>query len=187
MAVVTTEEFANHLGGWTYTGVQEQEAQALLDGAQSDLERYLNRPLQRRRVLERLERKEIHDTRCYLKVTPIIAVHGAYAVDKFGNKGKSLANESGFSLDFVVGRNYVLCVTDCYLDYTGGLNGDIDPGVKSAIKRVAARAWPHKHDDTVTVQSTETRPPSAPNGSGTAEWAVTELQNFDRYRRRVVL
>lgn len=183
MSLVTTDEFANYLGGWQFSPVQKTEAESILDGVQSDLERYLNRPVQMRRVLEKVrpERGGL----AYVKVTPIVSVHGAYRFGEFESQGPAV--ESDFPLVWTPGDSMIRCGGSVWLDYTGGINGDVHPGIKSAIKRVAKRIWPHTHDSGASVRSTESRPGEGGQTDTTPGWTIDELKQFDRLRRRVVL
>jgi hypothetical protein len=184
MSVVTTFELSNYLGGRKFTDVQEADAQAILDGVQSELERYLNRPVQMRRVLEEVT-ADISG-RAYLKVTPIKAIHG---FKRENEDTGELVNVPNYNFRYRKGSNFILvgAFNTIHVDYTGGMNTDMDPGVKLAIKRVAAREFTYKHDETVTVQNTEGRPPEdgpAPQPKG---WTGDELVRFDRLRRRVIV
>lgn len=185
MAVVTTRELSNYMSGWRYTTVQEIDAQAILDGVQSELELYLNRPLQMRRLVEDVTT----DFRgyAYLKVTPITAVHGLYRTDREGQQGELITSlPSNF---FRRGANYLItgsANSRLIVDYTGGVNADINPGVKLAIKRVAAREFAYKHDDAVTLDNTEGRPSEDPTPVPKG-WTDEELKKFDRLRRRVIV
>lgn len=187
MAVVTTDEFAAYMGGWKYTGIQEQTAQQILDGTQSELERHLNRPLQMRRVLE-LAQPDM-DGRHYFAVTPIVGVHGIYRVHPdTGLKGEAVTELS--SLRWQRGSNFLFYGgygSQYYVDYTGGINADVNPGVKLAIMRVAAREFGYKFDETVTVSNTEGRPPEDGPSPQPKGWTADEVKAFDRLRRRVVL
>lgn len=183
MAIVTTQELANYLGGWKYTSVQELDAQAILDGVQSELERYINRPLQMRRVVEAAQGTALGFV--HLAVTPIVAVHGIYRANTDGAQGELITS---LPRDFFQRGSNFLKVGICgrvYVDYTGGVNGDIDPGVKLAIKRVAAREFMYKHNDGVALDNTEGRksedPVPQPKG-----WTDEELKRFDRMRRRTI-
>ena len=185
MSVVTVNELANYMGGWKFTPIQRQDAEAILDGVQSELERYINRPLQMRRVVEvvDVDRYGI----AYVKITPIVAVHGIYRNDRITH-GPGEPYSTVPSNYFRPGSNYLALggFGRVHIDYTGGVNADLDPGVKLAIKRVAAREFLYKHDDSVTLANTEARPPedADPQPKG---WSEEELKKFDRMRRRVVL
>lgn len=183
MAVATTAELAHYLGGWNYTGVQEIDAQMILDGTQSDLERHLNRPLQMRRVQEYVDT----DFRgyAYLRVTPIQALHGVYTVTPDGERGELITNLSDRA--FKRGRNYLWLGPRgrVLVDYTGGVNADLDPGVKLAIMRVAGREFMYQHGEAMVVENGDARRPPDP-ATQARGWTEEELAKFDRLRRRVV-
>ena len=185
MAVVTTRELSNYMSGWRYTGVQELDAQSILDGVQSELELYLNRPLQMRRTIEDVTTD--YRGYAYMKVTPITAVHGVYETDRDGLQSDLITTlPSNF---FRRGANYLVTGrANCRIvvDYTGGQNADLHPGVKLAIKRVAAREFGFKHDDAVTLDNTEGRPAEDPTPVPKG-WTEEELKKFDRMRRRVIV
>lgn len=183
MSVVTTEELSNYMSGWRYSDVQLQDAQAILDGVQSDLELYLNRPLQRRRLLEQVTAD--FQGRAWMKVTPIVAVHGFKRENAVTGLHEPIP---GMTFDYRKGSNFIRIGAHAtvLVDYTAGINADVQPNVKLAIKRVAAREFTMKHDDTVTLENTEGRVPedATPTEKG---WTVLELAKFDRMRRRTIV
>lgn len=184
MAVVTTTELANYMGGWKYTPVQAMDAQEILDGVQSELERHINRPLQKRRLLEKVTAD--HTGIAWAGVTPVQAVHGLYRINPDSTQGGLIQTVHQV---YIPGKNYFRLGTPnstVLVDYTGGINADLDPGVKLAIKRVAAREFMFKHSDTIGLENTEGRPPedadNRPKG-----WSEEELRRFDRIRRRTIV
>ena len=185
MAVVTVPELSNYLSGMNVTDIQDQSLEMILAGVQSELERYLNRPVQQQRVMEEVD---VEDGRAYLGVTPIVAVYGVYPVraDGAADTDHPFAVQGSF---FRKNSNYLRLIGmggSLYVDYLGGINGDQNPGLKLAIMRVAAREFMHNHGDAMTLSNTEARPESDPTPTPKG-WADAELLQFDRLRRRVVL
>ena len=191
MGVVSVPEMTNYLSGLNVTDIQEQSLSAIINGVQSELERHLNRPVQRQRVME--EADPDYSGNVFLGVTPIVEVYGIYPVGADG--GPDLAHPIGNSTTplgsfFRKNSSYLrlgaLTGGPVYVDYLGGINGDQNPGLKIAIMRVAAREYMHQHGDSMSLSNTESRPESDPTPTPKG-WTVDELRGFDRYRRRVVL
>lgn len=189
MSVVTTPEFTNYLSGLNITDIQEQSMEAILAGVQSELEQHLGRPVQKRRVVEEVE-VDMNGL-AYLSVTPIMNVYGLYHLDPTtGERGEAITMESLPGGWYRRGANFLRlgwggCRT-VVVDYMGGHNADLDPGMKLAIMRVAAREFEHQHGDTMALVNTETRPKADPVPQPKG-WTEEELAKFDRLRRRVVL
>lgn len=188
MSVVTVPEFTNYLSGLDITDIQHQAAQTALAGIQSDLERYLNRPLQMRRQVEEVHTDDFGVA--YLAVTPIQAIYGIYAPDPLtGDKGEAIDRATLSSWRFKKGANFFRLGGVCrsyFVDYLGGVNADLDPGSKLAIMRVAAREFMHNHGDGMSLTNTEARPGSDPTPVPKG-WTQDELTQFDRLRRRVIV
>lgn len=191
MGVVTVPELKNYLSGLNITDIQEQSLEAIIGGVQSELERHLNRPVQRQRVME--EADADHAGNVYLGVTPIVEVYGIYPVGMDG--GPDLVHPIGNSANpmgsiFRRNSNYLklggVVGGAVYVDYLGGINGDQNPGLKLAIMRVAAREYMHNHGDSMSLSNTESRPESDPTPTPKG-WTADELRQFDRLRRRTVL
>lgn len=188
MGLVSLPEFQNYLSGVRLDDVQNLAAQAALDGVQSELEIYLNRSLQQRRVQETLTATSTGTV--HVSNSPIIALYGVYRI----NPVTGIAGTVPMVLPYgawKVGQNYIrvgyaaTSVGAVSVDYLGGYNGDKIPGVKLAIMRVAAREFVRNHDNSMTIQNTELRPPEDPTPVAKG-WTIDELAKFDRYRRRVV-
>ena len=188
MSIVTVPEFQNYLSGVKLTDIQSLDAQNILDGVQSELETYLNRSIQQRRVAEVLDvtgRGTVH-----VSNSPIAELYGVHTVTGAGtpSEAKIVLPAGGWK----PGRNFIRLgwsscgVGQVYVDYLGGYNGDQIPGLKLAITRVAAREFVHNHSDGMTVQNTELRPPEDPSPVAKG-WTIDELAKFDRYRRRVLI
>lgn len=188
MSVVTTTEFTNYLSGMDVTDVQKQSAELVLAGVQSELERYLNRPLQQRRVMEEVTTD--YDGMAYLAVTPIQEIYGIYAPDPATHeRGEQIQQGALGRWGFKKGANWLRlggCYGTYFIDYLGGMNADLDPGSKLAIMRVAAREFMHNHSDGMSLSNTEARPPADPTPVAKG-WTDEELTKFDRLRRRVIL
>ncbi|QZE10806.1 head-to-tail adaptor [Gordonia phage ChisanaKitsune] len=185
MGLVTVPEFRAYMSGNNLNALQLQAAEAALNGVQSELERYLNRSVQMRRVTEEVELDEFG--RGYLKNTPIEAVYGLFRHSSTGGVGEAIVNVSPHL--FRKGANFINVgwgFTNIWVDYLGGLNGDKIPGLKLAIMRVAAREFVHQQSDNLAISNTEARPPSDPVPQPKG-WTEQELQSFDRYRRRTVV
>lgn len=188
MSIVSVPEFQNYMSGIKLTDVQNVAAQAVLDGVQSELEVYLNRNVQERRVKEVLP--ITRNGMVHVSNTPIVALYGVYNVSPVSG----LAETTAIALTpsaWRIGGNFIRLGYAGFggqvsVDYRGGMNGDKIPGLKLAIMRVAAREFVHNHDDGMTVQNTEMRPPADPTPTSKG-WTVEELAKFDRYRRRVAI
>lgn len=194
MAIVTVPEFQNYMSGVRMTPVQEQSAQTILDGVQSELESYLNRPVQVHRLQELVS---VRDGAIYPRVTPIQHIYSLSHLDQSGNPGppiKRFTNNSIFQgKNFIeYGRyygygSYGYGFTDrVLLDYAAGINGDKHPGLKTAILRVASREFTGKLDGSMTIQNLDGRTPDSPEPT-VRGWTEDELKKFDRLRRRVVV
>ena len=189
MGVVTIPEFNNYLSGMNVTDIQSQSMAAILDGVQSELERYLNRPVQQQRIMEEVDVD--FNGNAYLGVTPIAEVYGIYRSGANGEPDMQQAllpsTAGGF---FRKNANYLrigmYAGATVYVDYKGGINADKNPGIKLAIMRVAAREFMHNHGDAMTLENTEARPASDPTPQPKG-WTDQELIQFDRLRRRTVM
>lgn len=187
MSVVTLPEFQNYLSGVKLTEIQTLAAQGVLDGVQSELETYLNRSVQQRRVSEVLD--ITRQGNVHVSNSPIIELYGVYSLDENGAPmTEALALSPGA---WRPGRNYVRLgyigwCGQVSVDYLGGYNGDKIPGLKLAIMRVAAREFVHNHGDGMTAQNTELRPPEDPTPIAKG-WTEEELTKFDRFRRRTAI
>ena len=186
MSVVTLPEFQNYMSGIRMTEIQQLDAVAILDGVQSELEIYINRPLQQRRMTEQVECDPLG--RVFLSVTPIVSVYGVYRTNIDGTQGEVVDPDALPQRWFTRGGNFLTLNRGgvFFIDYLGGVNADIVPAVKLAIKRVAAREYVAKHGDNMVVQSTELRPPEDPTPIPKG-WTDEELAKFDRLRRRTVV
>lgn len=188
MGVVTVPEFRNYLSGLNVSDIQEQSMSMTLAGVQSELEKYLNRPVQEQRVMEEADVEE--NGNVYLGVTPIVAVYGIYYPGPLGeadlNNPINVASPSFFRKNSNYLRLGLYAGGTVFVDYKGGINGDKNPGIKLAIMRVAAREFMHNHGDSMSLSNTEARPESDPTPTPKG-WTVDELTQFDRLRRRTVL
>ena len=188
MAVVTLPEFQNYMSGTRLSEVQVLSAQAILDGVQSELETYLNRAVQQRRVRETVAVS--HNGYAHVSNSPIIALYGVYRVNPVTGETGTTRLELPYGA-WSPGQNMIrvgyaaTSMGPVSVDYLGGENGDKIPGLKLAIMRVAAREFAHNHDDGMSIQNTELRPPEDPTPVAKG-WTVEELAKFDRFRRRVV-
>lgn len=186
MSIVTVPELRNYLSGIGITDTQKVSAELILDGVQSELETYLNRSVQQRRVIEYVPVTNMGHA--IASNTPIMELYGVYGSDPRNTvvtprpmpllPGAWRPGQSYVALGF-------LFQSAVWVDYLGGYNGDKIPGLKLAILRVAAREFVHQHDDGMTVQNTEMRPPADPTPQPKG-WQIEELTAFDRYRRRVM-
>lgn len=203
MALVTPEDLARYMSGIRMNDEQRQSAEDIIAGVQSDLEDYINRPLEplRSREMVRVDRSG------YLNVkhTP---VHAVLRVQDYGstlptpptdvvpnyapeesealplvdyapvNNGASMIVPGG--VRYGTPGGYVL------IEYLSGMSSLVVralPKAKLAIMRVAAREFDKMHNDSVRVRggSTEATPPPTEIG-----WTTEEKMEFDRLRRRVV-
>lgn len=189
MSIVSVPEFQNYMSGFRMTDVQGMAAQAVLDGVQSELEVYLNRNVQMRRVQETLPIQT--NGTVHVSNSPIVELYGVYSSNMVSGAPSTTPMILGVGA-WRSGSNYIRVGYYGYgggyvsVDYKGGMNGDKIPGLKLAIMRVAAREFAHNHDDGMTAQNTELRPPADPTPTPKG-WTTDELARFDRYRRRVAI
>lgn len=189
MAIVTVHEFRNYMSGVRMTPVQEQSAQTILDGVQSELEGYLRRPVQVHRIQEVVS---VKNGAIYPAVTPIQHIYSLTPMNAQGGMGRP---EPRFTNNvFSQGKNYIeyghyygieYGYNRLWLDYAAGINGDKNPGLKTAILRVASREFVGKLDGSMTITSLDGRAPDSPEPT-TRGWSEEELKKFDHLRRRVV-
>lgn len=191
MAIVTVSEFQNYMSGVRMNPVQEQSAQTILNGVQSELEGWLRRPVQVHRFQELVS---VRDGAIYPAVTPIQHVYSLAHMNQAGQPGPAIPRFVNNALfqgkNFIeYGRyygNHGYGYTDrLMLDYAAGINGDKHPGLKVAILRVASREFTGKLDGSMTIQSLDGRAPDSPEPT-TRGWQEAELKQFDHLRRRVV-
>lgn len=203
MALVTPEDLARYMSGIRMNEEQKRSAEDILAGVQSDLEDYINRPLEpmRSRELVRVDRSGYVNVRH----TP---VHAVLRVQDYGSTlpsrpdgvvGNYVPEESdalplvdyapvdnGANMIVPGGVKYGTPNGYVLIEYLSGMSALVVralPKVKLAIMRVAAREFDAMHNDSVRVRggSTEATPPPEKIG-----WTLEEKVEFDRLRRRVV-
>jgi hypothetical protein len=192
----------------SFTNRQQDAAEFVLEGLQSELETYLRRPVEPIEVTEThvIESSEIGvpsssffydmslDTTqkpmaliqppatVYLRNSPVISVSSVTI--------KSPLQEDAVTQE--VNRDYVVrrFGIDLYrayandlvtVTYTGGLDGDGIPYFKTLILRAATREMQNMHDDVVGVKDLQTRN-VAPMETGFTEKEIMSLRRYRRHR-----
>lgn len=188
MSIVSTTELGNYLSKIGLDSDQASAAQETLDGLQRELERYCQRPLERR---ERTELVYPDDAgRLWPSATPIVSVSAPEGLLPNGANGLA----GGYPVAFGF-ADYVGPVEVTYIGGIADPDEEIDPlnewgvsevsDIKIAILRAASREFTVRHDDTVTVTDLETRE-TQPVDRQPPGFTDDELKKFDRLRRRTV-
>ena len=202
--LVTVEELKDYMD-ITFSNTQEDAASYVLDGLESELEAYLNRPITERvfteskrvpREARQLPHTAFFDQRSgtshsalqaatppwiwYLKNSPIVSVSSVTLYSADGSASTSLAYNDDyvihpFGIEVFNVREY----ENITISYTAGLDGDNIPMMKIVLLRAATREMQNMHDDVVGVKDLETRN-VAPLDTGFLE---SELRSLRRHRR----
>jgi hypothetical protein len=172
--MVTTEQLRDYMSGIGLDADQAGAAQDILDGLVRELERYCQKPLERKERTQTLWPDDYG--RIFLPASPVVSVsvpsdaelcQGGYIVGPF--------------LSSTVFQPWsAVTVT-----YVGGIEGKDEADVRLAILRIAAREVDARHDDTLSVSDLETSRPK-PDPTPTLGWTDDELKKFDRLRRRTI-
>ena len=202
--LVNIADMRKFMGGMSFTEMQQQVVEHIVSGVQSDLEAYLNRPVEP--VLVR-ETVDVNDQGIlYLSVTPVHrvlairyaptgGVSGYYypdPADRVDPTSLVVAQPTditdrlvhmpgGIKVGGGLGQRYEV-------EYVGGLcpSNQQRSGFKRAIEVVAARDIGSLH---VTTEGTRTGQVDQTE-VGDARflgWSDDELKRFQRYRRRIAI
>lgn len=180
MSIVSDTELKDYMSGIGLDVDQLEAAQDVLDGLQRQLERYCQRPLE---PVERTETLHADEWgRIWPTATPIRSVVSATA----GNPPAAVS--------WAVNGNFIEGGAGAFstftgpitLVYVGGVAGEFEADVKSAILRAAAREVAYRHDDVLDVNELTARPTTPPDRREPG-FDEKELAQFDRLRRRTVV
>lgn len=204
-AAVTYDELWDYMGQPEFNDSQKAVAKRTLAGVQSELELFLNRPLQATHVRETVWADPCSGI-AYLSVTP---VHYVIAIQNYstgsGYSGvpvvgivKTPMSEylDGKSIDITaqIGKQYLPYPggikyfgygQQITVEYVGGYIGYWDEGLKQSILRVAAREMDRNHDDTISLRGDNAQQAS-PNDPRPRGWTLEEKEALNRLRRRVI-
>lgn len=175
MSIVETGELKDYMSGIGLDADQAEAAQDILDGLQRQLERYCQRPLERKSRTEVLVPDEFG--RLWPTATPIQSITAP--VDQgWEIRGNYLA--AGGLLFGGAGYSPV------EVTYVGGVVGVDEDDIRVAILRAAAREVAYRHDDVLDVNDLSARPTQPPDRREPG-FTADELAQFDRLRRRTVV
>ena len=192
----------------SFSNRQQDAAEFVLEGLQSELESYLRRPVEPVTVTEThvIESAEIGvpmssffydqslDTTqrpmsviqppitIYLRNSPVASV--ASVTLKSPTQASAVTQQA--DRDYVVRRFGIDIFRGFANDlvtvtYTGGLDGDDIPHFKSLILRAATREMQNMHDDVVGVKDLQTRN-VAPMETGFTDRELMSIRKYRRYR-----
>lgn len=207
--LVSVEEFRRYLGGFEMTSMLQEEVVSLLTGTQQQLETYLNRPVELVQVREVALSDGMGNL--YLSVSPVrkIISYGVTVGSDFSSGvvevqpiNTSMVPDTSLDIDArmidkssykAAGSSFrpygmvVPYVSSRYtVEYIAGLDGSDQEQIKSAIKRVAAREFTKKHDDTGGLRTGHIEDTEV-GDTRNIGWTLGELQSLMRYRRRIVI
>lgn len=210
--LVTVEELSDYMGDPDWGDLDDEtnpivrDVKASIAGLQSQLEMYLNRPVQP--VLVRESAMVDNGGVLNLTISPVqrvvslreIGYGGGLSIsmgetvvkfpltqvseevrtaDKWGEINTQAMPVPGGLLVGNVGFWYVV-------EYIGGYTGYWDEGIKQGIKQAAARTATHNHDDTINFTDDDAKE-AAPRDKRERGWTKAELAGFDRLRRRTIV
>jgi hypothetical protein len=196
MAIVTVADLRNYMSDVSLSNKQQAIAEMVLNGTQQSLEIYLGRPVSPVQVREKRRCNDMGDIA--LSVTPVIHVISIRAIgtdqpsdvlpkmielteEELASRLVDMAPDNDMIVPggIFVGRGPSWWV----IEYVGGYNGYVDDAMKLAILEVASRTMTFNTDDVLSIKSDFAHEPS---GAATTEkgWKESELQQFDRLRRR---
>lgn len=215
MALVSLQELLDHMGNPPLTDRQRAHTEMIiLPGVQTELQDYLNRPVEKVRVREVLTPDETGYV--YFSVTPVWHIESI--TDFNGNTvtvdpeavrptlpalppsedpdlqtldlSSNLYNPRSFRYYVGYTNPYLTYVTrvdpQFVFLYYGGVEGFKIPGLKLAVLDVAARSVTRQWDNTVGLRdgAIESANDSDPRKK---HWEQDELEKWDRLRRRVMV
>lgn len=159
---------------------QENAAELVLAGVQSEIETYLGRPISPTTVTETLAYEDFWAYRlAEPRITPVISV--SVPTDWAVVNGRLVPPFNGWYgsiLEYIPSPGYAVT-------YVGGLDGANIPELKLMVLRVAAREMSNKHDDTVGLNAgdlTRSKVDVVPEGLND-----DDRKRLDRFRRRMVV
>jgi hypothetical protein len=209
--LVSADELISYMSGVNLTAPQRAEAERTLSGVQQELETYCNRPLELVQIREVV--RADWQGMANLSISPVWKIISNYSLDQLDHGINVFTPyipppmERDPLIDEVTGRPLVDMLTTpnvgepmiipgamvvdlptayYVVEYIGGWNGYTINGLKQAIKRVAAREMEGQHDNTLSLRQGNAEA-AAPGDSRPKGWTQEELQQFDRYRRRVIV
>jgi hypothetical protein len=172
MSFVKAGELKDYMSGIGLDADQLDAAQTIIDGLQRQLERYCQRPLERKERTETLYPDE--NGRIWPTATPIVSVSAPLDVWIIGNYVSGLPSAFG------------LITAPVVVTYIGGVDGDVEEDIRAAILRAAAREMTVRHDDVLDVSDLSARQVQ-PVDRKPPGFQPDELAQFDRLRRRTVV
>lgn len=141
--IVSVDELIDYMSNVEVDEDQRTAAELIIEGVQSEVELFLNRPVEVREVTETVWPDQ--DGFLWLKGTPIVellsvtdAAGAPVALTYFTIAGNALQG------GYVPGPLTVR--------YRGGLDGKTISALKLTVLRVAAREMQNRHDDTLSVK-----------------------------------
>lgn len=197
--IVTRVELSDYMSGFTLNPVygQDDAADMVIAGVQTDLERYLNRSLEPQTVTERVpvdrESGVVKTTR-----TPILSIPTGAPYYFYGDRIFVAGNYTTMDVSLYVLGHHISEQEWMTVTYTAGYDarsvlagGPGDPSfadVRLAVLRVASREMTNRHDDTLSVKGLDTRNEGEPTGpqNGVQGWTYDELRMHDRLRKRTI-
>lgn len=172
MTLVKVDELIDYMSNITLKPDQREAVELILEGVQSEVETFLNRPTEPVLVTETLW----PDANGYLypSKTPVLEI---VSMTRDGQAITWTAQSGGF----YVGYGYT--TTGTVVTYKAGLPDDALRMVRLTILRVASREVQNKHDDTLSVKDLDANDVSPlPEGLQDEDKA-----RIGRWRRRVVV
>lgn len=179
MSIVTTTELKDYMSGIGLDADQASGAQDVLDGLQRELERYCQRPLERKERTETIVPDD--EGRLWPKATPIVSVSSPEGLWPNGANGLGGSYPASFGLSMFGGGPYPVTIT-----YVGGVEGEDEADIRLAILVIGARMVTNMHDDTRTATDLEGKQAQSAD-TRVQGWTDDELKKFDRLRRRTVV
>jgi len=201
--IVSAEELRVHLGSPTWNSAKAANAQGILNGLQSELEEYLNRPLTQVHTRE----VAMTDAGGYLnlKYTPVTRVLNITQVDENFDPAliasvtvPALQSDTGVERTYdgtlnpvgdpliVPGGLYYGIPNSFYvIEYVAGYVGDLS-GVRSDMLRIASREFVMNNDDTINFRQDNAAEAKQSDNNPVKGWTPDELRKHDRKRRRVI-
>lgn len=190
--LVQVSELRQKLNGVSMTEGQQGEARALLAGLQSEIELFLNRPVEPVHVTEwgvpvtgdhwRLAVTPVHaivDTKMTSSFRRMVNYEGNPALREEIDLQEVLSN-TGPSF----GPGHYSSPNGLSVSYIGGLTKSESAGIAMKILEIAARVWTQQKSDAIGLR--DGQPAQAEGSSGPYGWTDQEKMAFYRLRRRVV-
>lgn len=146
MSLVTPDDLRNHMNGIEFGADQQKAVEAVLAGLQSQLERFLRRPIEIRSFTRtaRVDR----GTGLFWTHTPLVSVTeivtaASDAIDPVNYTSPPLRMLGGYGYS-----------EDITVTYTAGLDGHSDEyaDLRLLILDAGSRGVTHRHDNTISVR-----------------------------------